>query len=984
MRQSSPRGLRLRRPPSTLFARLSTFTDNIGTTIANGCGNATRSLRRRSWHHSNDHGTGQNEDLAAALASFQPPPAVSAQAGSVAQAPPESETRRISLARTFGPDHLAVLTEEAEEIDEVDGRPAVCQSAQPPPSIVSPISPTSPTSPTLDTTEASPTSPRQTTSPMREAFSFLTRGRKKSGSGSLGGGGSGSGSGGSGSNDMHRTLTKRHRPFPTSSTSASVDASVDSRERALRPSPHITTSSEIAYSGPTEVLNPTSKLVSARCKGITVTVEIFKETAASDFLVDCSRTLAGLGRPVDPDDCVVIEPCARPGLERRLRQYERVWDVVSAWDHDTANTFIILPDSSDPDEELVLSSVPDTQDEPEGFVLPIYHLYRPGKWTQRYITLKENGQVFASKKREWKTSDKDVTRLCHLSDFDIYMPTEAEMRKQLRPPKRYCYAIRSQEKATLFIDSSLYVQFFCTDDPNVARQFRSAVQGWRSWYLVNRKLRLHDKKAPSSPESPSGAGHSYRTKTPLDQGSRADHVYRGRTSLDQGPRGRPSIDQLPLVHSVPSSHENAPPGTSAGAGIPPIPPLPGSLRGKKQDPFAASGLLGNDYEERRQHAVRREGTVKHRQGHVTSAPDDGPFTDGPNLLNGGIARLDDRPGTAGSGSSHNTLPRRSDRAGWFPSAVQHSAEHYSARPTTAGFPTTAGAGATSLARRPSTSSHVPTRNRSVRQPQQHGDDHHIPVPPSPTHQQPQPLSRSRSISRSKSVSQHAHSQSQQQQQPLQAQQPLVDLTPGFIEAPQWSRENRGRGVRAPQGKPLVDLATGPVLPPSRMRDAPPPKNLVRRPDAAPTSPISPSSGAGGTATLMQQYETQKAAAATGATGTGVGGSAAGRMGGVSRRGRHEPLIASVPGSDNTQQLGGLVGSLARRNTTRSMGGRGVVAGGGTSDVPAVPLLQAALSSGTISSGPTAAYLQARGGMMGVGEGDKDRVREWLRNGGEKA
>ncbi|KAK4142276.1 uncharacterized protein C8A04DRAFT_13351 [Dichotomopilus funicola] len=919
MRQSSPRGLRLRRPPSTLFARLSTLTDNIGTTIANGCGNATRSLRRRSWHHSNDHGTGQNEDLAAALASFQPPPAVSAQAGSVAQAPPESETRRISLARTFGPDHLAVLTEEAEEIDEAVGRPAVCQSAQPPPSIVSPKSPTSPT---LLDTEPSPSSPRQTTSPMREAFSFLTRGRKKSGSGSSGGGGSGSG--GNGGNDMHRTLTKRHRPFPTSSTSASVDASVDSRERALRPSPHITTSSEIAYSGPTEVLNPTSKLVSARCKGITVTVEIFKETSASDFLVDCSRTLAGLGRPVDPDDCVVIEPCARPGLERRLRQYERVWDVVSAWDHDTANTFIILPDSSDPDEELVLSSVPDTQDEPEGFVLPIYHLYRPGKWTQRYITLKENGQVFASKKREWKVSDKDVTRLCHLSDFDIYMPTEAEMRKQLRPPKRYCYAIRSQEKATLFIDSSLYVQFFCTDDPNVARQFRSAVQGWRSWYLVNRKLRLHDKKVPSSPTSPSGAGQSYRMKTPLDQGSRADHVYRGRTSLDQGPRGRPSIDQLPLVHSVPSSHENAPPGTSAGAGIPPIPPLPGSLRGKKQDPFAASGLLGNDYEERRQHAVRREGTVKHRQGHVTSAPDDGPFTDGPNLLNGGIVRLDDRPGTAGSGSSHNTLPRRSDRTGWFPSAVQHSAEHYSARPTTAGFPTSVGAGATSLARRPSTSSHVPTRNRSVRQPQQHGDDHHIPIPPSPTHQQPQPLSRS-------------------------PQQPLVDLTPGFIEAPQWSRENRGRGVRAPQGKPLVDLATGPVLPPSRIRDAAPPKNLVRRPDAAPTSPISPSSGAGGTATLMQQYETQKAAAATGATGTGVGGSAAGRMGGGS----------------------GLVGSLARRNTTRSMGGRGVVAGGETSDVPAVP-------------GPTAAYLQARGGMMGVGERDKDRVREWLRNGGEKA
>lgn len=39
--------------------------------------------------------------------------------------------------------------------------------------------------------------------------------------------------------------------------------------------------------------------------------------------------------------------------------------------------------------------------------------------------------------------------------------------------------------------------------------------------------------------------------------------------------------------------------------------------------------------------------------------------------------------------------------------------------------------------------------------------------------------------------------------------PLVDLTPKFVEAPQWSREGKGHGVAAPLGVPLVEAATGP-------------------------------------------------------------------------------------------------------------------------------------------------------------------------------
>ena len=43
-----------------------------------------------------------------------------------------------------------------------------------------------------------------------------------------------------------------------------------------------------------------------------------------------------------------------------------------------------------------------------------------------------------------------------------------------------------------------------------------------------------------------------------------------------------------------------------------------------------------------------------------------------------------------------------------------------------------------------------------------------------------------------------------------ATRPLVDLTPQFKEAPQWSKEGKGHGVAAPKGVPLVEAATGPL------------------------------------------------------------------------------------------------------------------------------------------------------------------------------
>ncbi|KAL2163102.1 hypothetical protein VTH06DRAFT_6938 [Thermothelomyces fergusii] len=742
-------------------------------------------------------------------------------------------------------------------------------------------------------TAGPPSPPRPSRSPMREAFAFLTLGRRKSTSG-----------GGS----QRPAFLKRSRAPSASSPSTSARTETEPSRRSHH-TPGVMPSLEMAR-GPVEdrcPVNPTAKPVVVRCEDVTVTARITKETSAAELLADCAKSLASLGRPINPDASVVVEPCVRLGLERRLRQYERISDVTGAWDHRSSNFLVILADRSDPDGELSLSSVPKTRSEPEGFVLPLYLQQRPGKWSQRYITLKENGQMFASKKKEWKTTDKDVTKLCQLSDFDLYVPTEAEMKKQLRPPKKHCYAIRSQEKASLFLDSTHYVHFFCTDDAEVSWQFRTCVHRWRSWYLVNRKLRLHEEQVPSAAVL-----------------SQSDHDARARVSMDQGSRTRRSMDrQAPLLRSVPSTRESTASKTAGGEAVPPVPPLPPALRETKAAVFEATGLLGNGYDERKQQALRQH--VAARQ----LPSDESPFVDGPNLLNNHAAlgsAAGGRPQSSASDSSYDKWERQ---GGLSRSATQHSADQRRPRPSTA---VASGGSSSSLARRATTaSSRAPSRSRSAhrRSGEEARGRHHPPLPQQQHAQQHRPTSSGNNSCAAG------------------PSQPLIDLTPSFVEPPQWSREKKGRGVRAPQGKPLVDLATGPALPAgsaTRFGDAAaPPKNLIRRPDPMPPPPPAAAAAATATATaggptLMQQYDVRKASAGRRRGNTLTLGEGAGHG------------APSAPPSH---------GRLARSHTVKSVGG------GAAAQHPP----------------PGPAYMQqARAKMAGPGEEEKEGTRRRLRNG----
>jgi hypothetical protein len=336
-----------------------------------------------------------------------------------------------------------------------------------------------------------------------------------------------------------------------------------------------------------------------------------------------------------PSTAVLLESYAPLGLERRIRRYEHIRDVMNSWDRDTQNA-LLLQNSDTPkfDTDLEASSVP--KEAPPPVTVYMYHSQKPGKWNKRYITLLSSGQIFMSKKTGAKASEKDSVNLCHLTDFDIYSLTPQQIRKNLKPPKKHSYAIKSQQKTAIFLNTENFVHFFSTDDVVLSDKWYTAVQQWRSWYLVNKKgegkadnkgRKITEVSTELRPGTRGGPTHTVKVSvdedpymigsfTPLMNLDR----FRSGDGSDSDEENRPRQIPFHLRNSVslsPRESKRHPP------------PVCYRLPPDAEDEFSSSGLLGRTYSQRQRIQKEREAAANSLSG--------GLFNDG-GLLNGGLGR----------------------------------------------------------------------------------------------------------------------------------------------------------------------------------------------------------------------------------------------------------------------------------------------------------------------------------------------------------
>ncbi|KAI4860752.1 hypothetical protein F4820DRAFT_96137 [Hypoxylon rubiginosum] len=574
---------------------------------------------------------------------------------------------------------------------------------------------------------------------------------------------------------------------------------------------------------PHSAINAGDRNVAVRYKQHTLGLEVTPETTADDIIIQTAEMMNS--NDMSPTDFVVVENYGVLGLERRLRRYEHIRDVMNSWDRDTQNQLIVTVSNSDEENrELDIDLVPNRDGPPQGFQLYMYHSNRPGKWNKRWVTLLDNGQIFSAKKANANSTDKDIASLCRLSDYDIYTPTESQMRRHIKPPKRYCFVVRSQQKTTVFMNTENYVQYFCTEDPKIAAQFRGKVQGWRSWYLVDRRppppkvsRKISIRKTDDKPPQISLPTTSHTPKKSINVASLNGH--RLRVSVDESPYSigqfEPLLDMkrfdkrlsqfgqdfLPAVPDVSTMPKEIPAHHLHSSSKPEKErsskselKLIDTIKSTGNEGFTGSGLLGEGYGERRPSHAETERPDRGRQ----RTRDDG-FTNGPSLLNG---------------KSEPETPRHQpDSPSWFPSALEHSARKTSTSSSTQRPSTSAGVMHTSThshTRRQSLSSSRPPLPLGGK-PAAHEQPH-----PHPLSSQPTGLSHSNRRDRPK---------------------PLINLESSFQEPPQWSKDKGGHGVKAPEGMThLIDLIT--VTDSSKPNgnghlDVPPRSALRRPPNTAP-------------------------------------------------------------------------------------------------------------------------------------------------------
>jgi len=284
------------------------------------------------------------------------------------------------------------------------------------------------------------------------------------------------------------------------------------------------------------------------------------------------------------------------GIQRQVRYFELVTDVVNTWDIG-ASSHLRMGKNVWGECHTKLDEFPKT--EPTiGETFFYYYVTADKKWSKRQVSVGNSALRILKKDKPY---DKDYMQTVNLDNFDIYSFTETSSpKRKLRCPTKYCFALKSQHKQSLFGKNSVFVHYFAIDDQSLFKNWYGVIahikarlaaekRGIAPWAEVavdgtlSQDDSLMDPFADGSPTSP-------------PRGRRIPKPLLSPEELAQPPSYSTDLQRSKsLHHGKPvkrgndrASSANAPTG------------LVGSLY---QEVFSPGGLLGSDYEDKKRLAL---------------------------------------------------------------------------------------------------------------------------------------------------------------------------------------------------------------------------------------------------------------------------------------------------------------------------------------------------------------------------------------------
>ncbi|KAI8384942.1 uncharacterized protein BYT42DRAFT_493944 [Radiomyces spectabilis] len=167
------------------------------------------------------------------------------------------------------------------------------------------------------------------------------------------------------------------------------------------------------------------------------------------------------------DEWTLFEIANSHGVERPIRSWEIVLDVISAWESDAANALLAI--------------LHKRTSAAHGWV---YIEYKKGKWQKRFCFIKDNAIYHA---KDNKGSSSAI--LCYLATFDVYtllQPLHAA-------PAPFVFALRAQEKFSMFEREHDYLRLLAVDDQEAMKEWVLSIRAAKviffvCFWLVNKEF----------------------------------------------------------------------------------------------------------------------------------------------------------------------------------------------------------------------------------------------------------------------------------------------------------------------------------------------------------------------------------------------------------------------------------------------------------------------------------------------------------------
>ena len=227
------------------------------------------------------------------------------------------------------------------------------------------------------------------------------------------------------------------------------------------------------FDAPVSAVNAGERCVSVEYRTSRLSLSFTPSTTCAELMKEaCGHWRISL----DDDTMLLLESFQRLGLERPLYGHEQVRSILNSWDFDAQNVLKLMSTTrfhamTDMSFETIGSRRTDN------LSANFRHSQRPRQWEKQSMTLRSDGQISIIKKGA-------PVNVCHLSEFELYIPTKNSLLKGVKPPKKLCFAIKSQQKSSMFLSSESFVHFVSTNDLAVANKWCNAIRSWRSWYLT--------------------------------------------------------------------------------------------------------------------------------------------------------------------------------------------------------------------------------------------------------------------------------------------------------------------------------------------------------------------------------------------------------------------------------------------------------------------------------------------------------------------